>query len=360
MSVLSKRAALATVLAAAVAWGTSLFVLVRPSEAQPPDASNPRAKAPARPTSNQANSRNQPKSVNQTKSGKAAPSKEEAWLITKDGVQLYVEYRKPARAKGAKNDDNNDLPVPVVLLHMAKGSGRDWRPLAETLQRAGHAVIVPDLRGHGKSTQFKRGTRTGRIDQATMRREDYERMVTIDMELIKKFVIEKNNAGELNLRKLCVIGAEMGAAVAVNWAALDWSWPPLATGPQGQDVNGLVLLTPLWGYKGMSIVNATKHAAVQQAISTLIIIGSQDNANLNDAKRLHQTLAKYREDFTSAPKEEWEQRQSIFLHTPKTSLEGTKMLGEKTLGVEPAILDFIRMRLVNRPAEWSVRKRPLE
>ena len=36
MSVLSKRAALATILAIAVAWGTSLFVLVRPSEAQPP------------------------------------------------------------------------------------------------------------------------------------------------------------------------------------------------------------------------------------------------------------------------------------------------------------------------------------
>jgi hypothetical protein len=180
------------------------------------------------------------------------------------------------------------------------------------------------------------------------------------MERIKKFIIEKNNAGELNLRKLCVVGAELGAAVAVNWAALDWSWPPLATGPQGQDVNGLVLITPLWGYKGMSIVNATKHPAVQQSISTLIIIGGQDNANLNDAKRLHQTLARYREDFSSAPRQEWEQRQSLFLQTPKTSLEGTKMLGEKTLGLEAAILDFLRWRLVNRPAEWTVRKRPLE
>jgi hypothetical protein len=36
------------------------------------------------------------------------------------------------------------------------------------------------------------------------------------------------------------------------------------------------------------------------------------------------------------------------------------MLGEKTLGVEKAVLDFIRMRLVSKDVEWAVRKRPLE
>src|SRR6185503_1575953 len=139
--------------------------------------------------------------------------------------------------------------VPVVLLHMAKGGGADWKPLAEALQRAGHAVIVPDLRGHGKSTELKRGGQTLAIDQATMRPGDFAAMVTQDMERIKKLIIEENNEGRLNLRKLCVVGAEMGAAVAINWAAMDWSWPRLATGPQGQDVNGLVLISPVWNYK---------------------------------------------------------------------------------------------------------------
>jgi alpha-beta hydrolase superfamily lysophospholipase len=216
------------------------------------------------------------------------------------------------------------------------------------------------LRGHGKSTQVSRGGRTGRIDHATMRMADYERMVTLDLEAIKKFIIEKNNDGELNLRKLCVVGAEMGAAVGINWAALDWSWPPLATGPQGQDVSALVLITPVYRYNGLSIVNATKQAGVQRNISMLIIVGSQDSANLREAQRLHQTLAKQRPDYSNAPREEWERLQNIFFATPKTSLEGTKMLGEKTLGVEKAVLDFIRMRLVSKDVEWAVRKRPLE
>ena len=336
MSLGSKRTGLAAIIAFAVAWGTCLVALVRQSEAQRPERTTGR----------------------ETKS-KVEKTKDDDFLVTKDGVQIYVEYRRPIQRKDAPKAEKEDI-VPVLLLHMAKGSGRDWRPLADSLQRAGHAVIVPDLRGHGKSTQVQRGGRTGRIDHATMRKEDYERMVTLDLERIKKFIIEKNNDGELNLRKLCVVGAEMGAAVAINWAALDWSWPPLATGPQGQDVNGLVLITPVWDYKGMSIVNATKQAGVQRAISTLIIVGSQDSDHVNDARRLHQMLSKFRKDYSKASPEEWEKYQDIFLATPKTSLEGTKMLGERTLGVEQAILDFIRMRLVAKDVEWAERNRPLD
>ena len=340
MSLSSKRTALAGILAIATAWGTCLVLLVQPSEAQRPDRSSGRdskADKAAKPAT--------PKSDN---------------LVTKDGVQLYVEYRPATSAKkGSKEEKGQDV-IPVLLLHMGKGSGRDWRPLADSLQRAGHAVIVPDLRGHGKSTQVNRGGRTGRIDHATMRKEDYERMVTMDMEAIKKFIIEKNNNGELNLRKLCVVGAEMGAAVAINWAALDWSWPPLATGPQGQDVSALVLITPVYRYNGLSIVNATKQAGVQRNISMLILVGSQDSTNLREAQRLHQTLAKHRPDYSNLPREEWERKQNIFFATPKTSLEGTKMLGERSLGVEKAILNFIQWQLVDKDVEWAMRKRPLE
>ena len=44
------------------------------------------------------------------------------------------------------------------------------------------------------------------------------------MEAIKRFLMTKHNAGELNIDKLCVVGVEFGL-VAVNWAAHDWSWP---------------------------------------------------------------------------------------------------------------------------------------
>ena len=277
-------------------------------------------------------------------------------LETKDGLQLYVEYWPATPGKETSGKE----VVPVVLLHMAKGSGADWKSLAESLHRAGHAVIVPDLRGHGKSTQIKRGGRAISIDQATMRKADYDAMITVDMERIKKFIIDENNEQKLNLRKLCVVGAELGAAVAVNWAALDWSWPPLATGPQGQDVSGLVLLTPIWGYKGMSIVNATQQPSVQRSIATMIIVGSKDTANFNEARRLHQILERFHEDLSKAPVNVRQEKQDLFFITPPTSLQGTKMLGEKTLGVERAVQEFIQLRLVKQNIPWAKRDRPLE
>jgi alpha-beta hydrolase superfamily lysophospholipase len=330
-----RQGALALVCAFCFVWnaaGGNSFV----GGAQPPESDEP-PPPPAKPAKAQA----------------AAPKLQKLTLETKDGVQLYVEYvpGTPPRDGSAKD------VVPVVLLHMAKGSGADWKPLVPALVRAGHAVIVPDLRGHGQSTEVKRGGQSGTIDQATMRKSDFDAMVRLDMERIKKFIISENNAGKLNLRKLCVVGAELGAAVAVNWAALDWSWPPLATGPQGQDVNGLVLITPIWSHKGTTIVPATKTPAVQGSISTMIIVGAKDSANMNDARRLYQILQKYHDE---PPPNQAAQKKDLFFITPGTSLQGTKMLGEKSLGVEKAVLEFIQLRLVNKQVEWSNRDRPLD
>jgi len=65
---------------------------------------------------------------------------------TPDGVQLSITY-----FPGLKGKDS----IPVVLLHMYRGSGTEFKTLAPYLQRLGHAVIVPDLRGHGGSTVWQ-------------------------------------------------------------------------------------------------------------------------------------------------------------------------------------------------------------
>ena len=43
--------------------------------------------------------------------------------------------------------------VPVVLLHGFPDSGRVWRHQVTALAAAGFQVIVPDLRGYGRSGQ---------------------------------------------------------------------------------------------------------------------------------------------------------------------------------------------------------------
>ena len=41
-------------------------------------------------------------------------------------------------------------------------------------------------------------------------------MVREDMRAVKDFLWERNNAGQLNIDKLCIVGADMGASVALD------------------------------------------------------------------------------------------------------------------------------------------------
>jgi alpha-beta hydrolase superfamily lysophospholipase len=296
-----------------------------------------------------------------SKTGKAADDGKprELSLDTKDGVRLNAVYypARPVKQEPARGKET----VPVILVHMHKGSSADYKSLAETLSAAGHAVVVPDLRGHGASTRVERNGRTKKIDQSTLIKADYEAMIN-DLEAVKSFLLSEHNAGKLNIRKLCVVGAEMGAVVALNWAALDWSWPPLVTGPQGQDVRALVLITPQWGFKGLTIKNATAHVNLLKSASVMIIAGAKDTANLDDARRLNQLFEKYHElPPPDAPLAVRQEKQDLFFITPATTLVGTKLLNEKSLRIEDVIANFIKFRILQNENldEWATRTKSL-
>ena len=149
---------------------------------------------------------------------------EDVTLTTSDDVEIKATFY-PSNIEKKKRKD----AVPVIALHASKGDRGDCRALAIYLQSLGHAVITPDLRGHGES-------KVNGVDANRLRAGDIELMVNQDMEAIKRFLKKKNNQQQLNIEKLCVVGAEMGATVAINWAATDWMYEKLPTGKQGQDV----------------------------------------------------------------------------------------------------------------------------
>ena len=143
---------------------------------------------------------------------KESPKWEDLVLQTSDDLQLTLTYYHGTKGKQT---------IPVVLLHGWKQSRNDYKDLAPALQAQGYAVIVPDLRGHGESTHLKGVRGDENLKAATMPPAQFMAMVTRDMVAVKKFLWERNNAGELNIDKLCVVGAEMGASVAVNFALAD-------------------------------------------------------------------------------------------------------------------------------------------
>ncbi len=211
--------------------------------------------------------------------GEGAPPEVVA-LATKDGVQLRATYF-PGAAR--KDSPQAKQTTPVVLLHDFKSTRASLMPLAQRLQTPGDsagadqpnfAAIVVDLRAHGESTKFlSPAGAAADLDAAKLSKEGLLAMASLDMEAVRNFLVDRNDAGELNLNKLCLVGSGMGASVAVNWALQDWTAPPLAIGKQGQDVKGIVLISPRWSYNGLSMQNPMKFAPLKQNVAWLLICG---------------------------------------------------------------------------------------
>ena len=270
------------------------------------------------------------------------PPPEEASVLTKDGVNIALTYYP-----GTKGKDT----IPVILLHMFKGDRHEMEGLARFLQKQGCAVVAPDLRGHGNSKLMSGKVE---VDASRMPVAQFANMVLFDMEAIKKFLIEKNNAGMLNVDKLCLVGAEMGAQVAFNWAAQDWSAIDLPTLKQSKDVKAVVMISPSMSFKSLSLTKALSFMPFREEISAFVIAGAEDTASAADAKRIKESLERGR------PKPTKIEEKTVFIEdTLKTKLIGSKLLGEQSLGVDEVIGQFIQLRLAERPdCPWKERRAP--
>ncbi len=282
---------------------------------------------------------------------KEIPKPEDIELETRDGLQLEATYYGSAEGKEA---------VPIIILHGWKGSRADFEGLALDMQAHGHAVIVPDLRGHGKSTLVKVNGDTLTIDQATMKRGDFEAMVTQDLERVNQFLIEKNNAGELNLDKLCIIGYEMGAVVAAQYAIRDWSWPALPAGKQGQDVRGLVLISPPMNFRGISISGALDKVPLTGDASVLLMYGSKNSTEAADVKRMFNKLNTYRPKLTTDA-EKLDRLDLFQVPLNGVTLQSAAVFKDAAIlkPLDATIAQFIELRLVKKKFPWAYRKSAL-
>lgn len=275
------------------------------------------------------------------------PKQEDITLATKDGVQLYCTYYNGLKKKES---------TPVILLHDFKGNRHDWDTLASELQKThGFAVISVDLRGHGDSTVRKGQDK--RLEAEDMPIYEFPQMVGSDLETVKSFLMQKNNDGKLNIDKLSICGAGMGALVGMLFTRQDWSWPMLSTGKQGQDVKAVFMLSPLFGFKGMTMQQITATPEVLSKVSIYVAVGKSDSRSLTESTRVYNLFKPFHR-FTRP------QDQDLFLEKVETKLQGTKLLGEPTLGMVDSpngkdsghIAQFLDVRAATQPYPWARRK----
>ncbi|MGE0200785.1 MAG: alpha/beta hydrolase [Candidatus Melainabacteria bacterium] len=145
----------------------------------------------------------------------------------------------------ADKDPLGEYPL-VILLHSLNGSGADWHRFALGLAKKGYAVYAPDLRGHGQSTKDDRGRR---YYWRTFKDKDWQLMPRDVLSVIRYFSKgEDGDYPQVNGKKTALMGAQLGANIAVLAAARD--------SELSNSVKAVILLSPSLSSKGLETQKA--------------------------------------------------------------------------------------------------------
>lgn len=171
---------------------------------------------------------------------------EKVGFTTDDGVRIYADYYA------------NDSGAPsVILLHMYSRTRADWREFALFLQSRGYSVLALDMRGHGES---------GGGTYSAFGMQEWLGVLN-DVSAGKEFLRSRG----ADTTRLSVIGASIGANLALRYAAQDG------------EVKTVVLLSPGLDYRGVT----TEDAMVDYGARPLLIVASEDDKySAQTARRL--------------------------------------------------------------------------
>ncbi len=268
---------------------------------------------------------------------------EEVALRTKDGFNLQCTYFRPPQHEDLPDNGKNVLPF--ILLHDWEGSRVDLLMFAGQLQKAGCAVIVPDMRGHGESV----GQEGALVDLKKFRKAEMAAMVN-DIEACKKFLVQKNNDGELNIDCLSVVALGETSVLAMMWVVQDWySFPPYSGEiKQGQDVKSLTLVSPSKKMGQLSMASELKHPMFAGSdprmpnLPTLIIWAENDQKSQKDSVSIFDTMVKGRPDISSiADDAEYAEKKTVFDFLVRQSdYTGTELILQSN-PVRSAIMEFV-------------------
>ena len=264
-----------------------------------------------------------------------------------DGWDIHYTYWESPMGKEA----------PVVILLHGKGQARlIWKalPLAKELAKKQFAVIAVDLRKHGESKAPENASIRAKSDKLT--KDDYTGMVLGDLEAIKKFIYTEHQAQRLNMRKLGVVATGMSTALALNWAQWDWSKKafddaPVASArtPRGQDVQALVLISPVESLTGVGTIKATRFLR-GTGISVLLLSSKKTAGENRSAAKMYTQLG-------GAQQNEKEKR--IYNIGADIKLSGTNLLARQPqlqLGAQK----FLEDHVMKHVAPWKDRESRLK
>ncbi len=188
------------------------------------------------------------------------------------------------------------MTVPVLLLHDFDSSRQAVISMAVYLQSLGHSVIAPDLRGHGASTKVV--DVDDPIDRSNFNAAAFLTIVN-DIERCKKFMMSKNNVGEVNIELLTVVTVGKSAIPASHWSVSDWSWQPVNGRKQGQDVKAVAMIGAERRFKSASMTQALRTGIftgedIERPIAVMLSWAGDNEEQADEGSSLETALTRSR------------------------------------------------------------------
>src|SRR5258708_31923762 len=154
-------------------------------------------------------------------------------IKTADGLNLWGKWF--SGGKGEKSDA-------VILVHSYGTDSTKWEPLAKTLQKEGYSVLMFDLRGHGKSSDFKvidiasdftkqsynvlagHGMNPMKIKDLKKEkfRPSYYPYLINDIAAARMFVDQRNDNKECNSGRIFIIGDSNISPLVMMWCSTEF------------------------------------------------------------------------------------------------------------------------------------------
>ena len=182
---------------------------------------------------------------------------EKVSFTTDDGVKIVANYFRPHKMKG------KNAPV-VILLPMMNHAKESYNSLASTLIGHGYIVLAVDLRGHGESVLFPAGER----HWSAFDESEFGNMVK-DVRAAVKFLGAKSEA---NTTRIAIVGASIGANVALRYAV------------ENKNVRTVVLLSPGLDYHGVTTEDVIGKYGTR---AIFIVVSENDTQSVGGAQKLY-------------------------------------------------------------------------
>lgn len=259
----------------------------------------------------------------------------EMLTLQSDGINIMAAlFTSP----NAEDPELAKVIAPMILVHDWGGSMNDLGPLAQYLQSVGHTVIVPDLRGHGRSVTMENTPQE--LDYNDFTRAQIA-TVTKDIEQCKRKLITFNNEGKLNISMLSVLAVGDMCPMATEWTLRDWSFQNAGSIKQGQDVQSLILVSPPRKFQQSSMSQLVKHPLLSGGrgveIPTLVLYG-QNADSAKDSSSIYNLMARKRPPSDAADADVRWAQQSLFEMALPGAGEGAQLLQPN-----PRLFRFIGM-----------------